>query len=361
MAIAGRHPAVEGRLWPNGEYSFGLVRKMRENPFDLMDARFEEQRGGHVFVEDELDMLEGMWILNRSVHLGLSNVANSHRGEGQLEVPGRKARGSKGLTRYGAKMLRNGCCLIERSSPKHTVSFGTLTVPEFDHQTLLHFMEELPQILRVFFQRLSRALVRENLPGEVCYVIELHPKREDSAGIPWPHVHCVFQGKRRQFDKQWAITPKEFGKIWKEVVCHRLPETGKTWRKSHWNLTCVMKSVEGYMAKYLSKGASRAQAKHDETASEFRISSWWGAVGGIKKRIARGRTILRTDDCLGLIDTWHDESTRHEILYYNDIYMSVEGRRLWLGGAGKLRPEARAGWEDHIRSRNALDNIGAWT
>lgn len=351
---------LQGFLWPNGEFSFGRVKTVERPVAGLPVADLNLWPNGDASVEHCLDRLEGRIDCSPTSGLGLSNVPNSHRPEDDEGNQDAKRRGSKGLTRHGAKMVRSGAYLIERQAPTHTVSFATLTLPDLDERARVGVMGQWHQILRVFFQRLGRHLVRAGLPGEVVYVVEMHPKRGTQTGELYPHIHCLFQGKRFQFQGAWAISPAQLGSIWKEVVCHLVPESGGCWKKSHWNIQCVLKSCEGYLGKYLSKGLSRSAMKDEDFATQWPIRSWYGCTGGLKHRIAKAKQLLSTGTCLAIQDEW--AAKNRDILYYSDINIKLDnGAKLWLGAAGRMKGEL----EDEVRlieaaNREAMEIASLW-
>lgn len=329
---------LQGFLWPNGEFSFGRVKTTSKPVGGLPVEDLDLWPNGDASVEHCLDRLEGRIECEPTSGLGLSNVANSHSSPGEgLEHAG-KPRGSKGLTRHGAKMVRSGCYLIEQRCPKFCASFATLTLPPLDQKTRTETMESWHQILRIFFQRLNRHLVRAGLPGEIVYVIELHPKRGEKTGEPWPHIHCVFQGKQERYGSAWAISPEQLGKYWKEACCTHVPHSAAYWRKSHWNVQAVTKSCEQYLGKYLSKGLSKVIMREGELAEIWPIRNWYGCVGGLKKRILRAKVLLGTETCLALQDEAAQKNK--DILYYSDINIKLDnGAKLWLGAAGRMKGE----------------------
>lgn len=344
-----------GTVWPNGEFGFSRVKETSKHPVQPpMEGDGYGMPWGHT-IEETLDRIECRVDAPGS-GLGLSNVANSHIAGDGGEVENGKHRGSKGLTRYGAKMVRNACHLIDESAPPLTLAFATFTLPSMDKTNRREVLKQWPEILRGFFQKLQRKLKSKGLPGEIAYVVELHPKRGSVTGEMWPHIHCVYQGKRSRFEKHWAFSPKQLGEEWRSSVTIRVPDSTNYWRKSHWNVQAVVKSCSSYMAKYLSKGCSKQIMADDALAQLFPIRSWWGAVGGIKERIKKRCRKLSTEDCLALIDD--AKSTQRCALYhyYKDVEIDIDGRKFWIGACGKFTEDNHRIWEEYFSYKRALDS-----
>lgn len=220
--------------------------------------------------------------------LGLSNVANSH-------IRSRKARGSGGLTKYGAKMVRSGCAGLEQAVRKEYLSFLTLTLPTSDSGLIALMTSELGHIVNRFTQELTRELVRKGLSGEYVYVIE-----EQKRGAP--HVHMIFQGrhdrnsmrKNRHTSKSrgwgWAISTAKVDELWKGTLVNAgYPITSV---EAACNIQRVRKSVVAYMSKYMTKG-TKPTGSNDTAASTSRESerihpaSWWGMAASIRQAIKK--------------------------------------------------------------------------
>lgn len=346
-----------GYLWPNGEFSFGKAKVTRTRVEEGWDVGTPLWPNGELELEGVLDRLEGDYVgFCPTSGMGLSNLPNSHSLLKKDRAVVEKFRGSKGLSRYGAKQIRNGCHLIEADSPKLSVSFATVTLPKLPDSLHDAVIEQWSQILRVFFQRVNRTLVRAGLPGEVVYVVEPHPRRSEAEKRLVPHVHFCFQGCLDPYSPKWAIAPRQLGKIWAESVSCRVPESLLFFRDAHWNITRVVSSVGAYMAKYLSKGAKKGGMDTTGLTERGRLTSWFGLIGGIRARVSRAKRRLNTSECLALIDSAKDTSIRDSVFYYyRDVEIEISGAKLWIGGCGKLRESECREWQKYLDAARQLD------
>lgn len=352
---------LSGYLWPNGEFSFGKSKTTRSRVEEGWDVDTPLFPTGAFELESVLDQLNGNYVGYDPVSgVGLVNVPNSHSKTTRAVVELRSVRGSKGLSAYGGKQIRNGCYLIDRSSPNLTVSFGTVTVPNLSTELHRELIREWPSILRIFFQRLNRHLVREGMSGEICYAVEPHPQRSKKEGRMVPHVHMCFQGCKDPYKPKWAISPEQLGRYWKEAIVRRLPESNCYFRKSHWNLQAVNGSVAAYLAKYLAKGREERGDKPGYDNGYGRLSSWFGLIGGLRQRVNQAKRRMNTSDCLAMIDTAkEDKHVGEQFYFYRDIEIEISGVKIWIGGCGKLTPNYSKSWHEYLEASRAIDRV-AW-
>lgn len=332
-----------GRLWPNGEFGIGRVKETKENWF-LTEVGVEPEPEifphGEPSIVETIDAVE----LRDTSGMDLINVSNSHSRK--------KDRGALGLTRYGARVIRNCSMMIGRDAPYDTVTFGTLTVPELSATGWVKLQEEWPEIVRVYFQWLSRKLKSWKLPGEIVYVVEMQPRREAETGIEWPHIHFICQG--RHSEQNWVISPKEFGDKWRDIIAAKVPGSRRRFGKSHWNIKKVFKDPGPYLSKYLSKGTKASGQRDPSSRGYFKVASWWGVYGGIRRRLKSEMLILNTDECLGLIDACLDPSQQGQVEWIKDVNITVGSDQvvIWLGAVGKIGPYLhRSVYEDHELAR----------
>lgn len=324
------------RVWPNGELGIGRVKETAENYYAVEDGL---ENPPELFPSGQFSVLEEVNRLIASEsnpELDLTNNSKTHSD--------RQKRGTRGLTRYGARMVRNSVYLIEELAPPDSLSFVTLTIPELPPPLLAELRGEWGEIVRIFMQRLSRRAIAAGLPGEITYVTEIHPKRLERTGEAYPHLHMVLQG--RLSSSGWAFTPSEFGDAWKRAVSLRVPEISHLFKVNHWNVQRILKSAGAYMSKYLSKAAKASQGDSGRAQEDLGIRSWWGAIGGLKQRVAKRTQILNTAETLELIDEAKSESSRQMFEYYKDIFISLDSKTkpLWIGATGKLTPAGLELW-----------------
>ena len=226
-----------GTLWPNGEFSIGYAAC-----------------GG---MERELTPSE--YAKEWDAPLGLSLPSNSH----SYEDTGKPRRGTKGLTSYGKKMLRNCAWRMQRLYGKRRLSFVTLTLPDLTYEEFWRLSTSWAEVCRVFYQKITRELSRLGLPKIYCGCTELQPARTERDEVPALHLHFIVVG-RGPGKRAWALSPDDFRYRWKQVIEHYLGRIVDC--RAVENVQMVKKDVSAYLSKYLSKGISlAAPPRSDET------------------------------------------------------------------------------------------------
>lgn len=243
-----------GKVWPNGEFSYGYA-----------------PAGGRQPVERLVPESGEAWA-----SLGSSVPTNSHR----FESEPRKPRGTGGLTSYGKKMIRCGAEFLQRRHGKGRIAFATLTLPSCTPEESWNVSTNWSQIVRVFFQRLGRFLGSRNLPTQYVACSEVQPKRGAREKHPALHLHFLVVTKRRG-EKGWAITPSELRGHWKAVVSPYL-SSKKDWSACE-QLVAMKKDAGKYMSKYLSKGAKGLSEMPDPPDWANLPTSWYSLSMGIRR------------------------------------------------------------------------------
>lgn len=221
-------------------------------------------------------------------YLGLSLLPNSHKVLlGLAEpTPERGQRGLNGISSLGTKTVKNGCFLLERKHGRQVLSFLTCTIPGDACQSL-EAGREWAEIVRQFLQSLRRLLKAAGLPGSIVGVTEIQMKRyRERGGMPL-HLHLVFQGRKP--GGPWSISISQFDALWRRAVTNRVESLAATSFASACNVQRVKQSAEGYLGKYLSKGASALAAvlKDDPAIAEFLPRSWWFCSQSLKRAIVK--------------------------------------------------------------------------
>lgn len=267
-----------GRVWLNGEFG---VSRVRETPFilggenDYHDPKKREVMKSLIADFGIQAMLE--WVMNGGVGgtpLGSSKVVKSHRT--------RKARGTKGLSRWGGRILRNSIHLLEREAGKDSLSFLTLTVPDCSLSDYRGLAASWDEVTRQLIQHLRRRLQSQQLSGEVVGVSEIQEKRYQRTGVPALHLHLLFQGRAGR-KTAWVITPKWVRKAWMRIIKPYLP-SATAWNSLE-NLQRIQKSAGAYMAKYMSKGVHTIERMIDEGLADCVPKAWWNCSFSLRRRV----------------------------------------------------------------------------
>lgn len=280
------------RVWPNGEFGLGRypigerpsIRMGTRSPRPMLYSWTKSElhsyvgemiRNGHEGSE-VLSYLsfEQRCSLGGVCPLGSSDPSNSHK---------RPPRGSRGITSYGKKMLRNGCYLLEKVRGVRAVGMITCTIPVLPGDGQKHVCERWADILRVFMQWLHRRLKPHCPRPWVLGCTEVQALRmQREGGLPL-HCHLVFVARTR---KGYIVSKEEFRDAWKRAVLAHCPELADYSFDASTRVEQCRKSVASYLSKYMSKGNADNVIRNVEEGYKV-PSSWWHGTGGFKQYIKK--------------------------------------------------------------------------
>lgn len=275
------HENLSGRLRPSGRFSFCQVfRKQKKRLEDgkvnnqgaiaLLMLRYEAFHGSEASIW-RTAYLCGLQAANRfpPKPLGSSIAVNSES---------RAKRGSKGITSRQRDILCWGANSIESIYGKSSLSFLTLTLPELSQRDFDSVRQNWHEIVHYVVKLIRERLRARGVESTVCGCTELQLERALDSGRFYPHIHLVFRGRINR-GHAWAIKPSTFRTFWVRSVRRFICDGVSTWKASE-NVQRVTKSTGGYLAKYISKCAS----KHDGGA----LNQWYPSDWIILSRSLRG-------------------------------------------------------------------------
>lgn len=325
------------RVWPNGEFSISVKRKLRVRPakkkiVDAVTDGFYNAwiQSGHLEQCEQhflnarhcLDTLVPGYldaIVGEVATLGLSDVAKN---------PKRQNRGTSGLTPYARKMLRNCAWLLNRRCAKYSMAMLTLTLPPMLPDDERRAVNNWSEIMRQFNKWLARRLEAAGACPWIVGCCEVQEERQaEYGGLPL-HAHLLFNSR---VNRSWVFTPEELQSKWKVIVLR----VGQIETAYNWDAACrvetVTRNAESYLAKYISKGVSNPGQMMEEEGFDV-PRSWWYAFGGIKEHIKKAVRYLNEDDASFLLWIWRN--CDYAMRYRYDV--AVEGHRgsipmAWVG------------------------------
>jgi hypothetical protein len=249
---------LSGKLRPSGRFS--LVQIFRKKTKRVMSHEKEVQAPSALRSVPELDdtytkLVSGDFSPLRKVppsspadseDIGLSDGAIS---------PIRAARGAKGINPRQRDILCWGAATLERVYSRANLSFLTLTLPELSADDLDALKCNWGDIVNRVQLRIKEKLHGMGIKTAIVGCVEIQLERFENTGIVYPHLHLVFRG-RRDSGSAWAIKAHQFRQIWRRCCCKFLGATEYDWTASE-NVQQVKRSVAGYLAKYVSKCATK--------------------------------------------------------------------------------------------------------
>jgi len=301
------------RIYPNGEFSIWEQKKTVE---------IEEP-------ETQPD------------YLGLSLLSNSHRillGMAEPSKP-KAPRGQKGITRLGARTVRNAAFLLQQKYGLDRLGFYTFTLPRVEESAEYSAGREWAEIVRIFLQSVTRLLKAAGLPPSYVGCTEIQEGRYAKYGGLPLHLHIVCVGRQR--GKAWAIHSDQWRALWRRAVVARCSEYEQAMFRASVDTVVVKKSVEGYLGKYMSKGVAMLGPllKKDPGLADFLPRSWWCCSLNLKRAIGR-RIAGGVTSALKLIRDVRSGDTRVE--YATEVKVAMaDGNQIPVGIIGRLSPEGR--------------------
>lgn len=302
-----RSYCASGKLYPNGEFSFGYVKKPKPTILDQKINRYESEHAlrfraywdsHHGIVRQYYR--EGDGGLERAYSvLGLSKALNSHRrisGES-----GRRRSVGFGISGLGRKNIRNGGWMI--NSMKLSAGFYTLTLPRLHQEDYEAIFDDWANITRTFMQWVHRRLDDAGVPRYSFWVTEYQVNRSNDVGCPIPHLHmccpCYYPASRK-----FIFCADELRVAWSRAI---LPRCRKFARDVSFaaSVDCQVckKDPSRYMSKYMTKGshaetAFSPQVREIESRRGFRF---WGMSYNLRRDI-RKHTVTIGDSLATIIE-----------------------------------------------------------
>jgi hypothetical protein len=269
----------------------------------------------------------------------------------------RAPKGRKGITRNGQKFVRNGCHVLQRQYGRNRLGFATLTLDSADSNWQLLCCMHWAEIVRKFKQELQRALERVGAPIHNVGVTEIQTKRSDSVGYIVPHLHLVYvahNGKGKlckgfqagtKSSPEWYLSHSDVKAIFDRVCANEISkQTGipanEITVNNRVNLQAVRKSAEGYLGKYMSKGAKDVEKYLDQDPNRDDIPSHWWHCSKELRDIVKGLTREVPREIIeGIIGNYEYMIEEKIIRYCREIKKEIGGVERTIGYAFKLHDD----------------------
>lgn len=181
-----------------------------------------------------------------------------------------KRHGLSGMPKAARQKVSAALALLEEKRP--LLSFWTVTLPT---EALLQIGRRDTWQLFVarLLLQLKRRLLKRLGVAVVVGVVELQPERGKSLGVPCPHLHVVFMG-RRNGGSGWAIEPEELDAMIQSAAI-AAGVTGDICWDTAGNVQRVKKSVRAYLSKYMTKGSQDFEHWLGSEWESLIPRQWW--------------------------------------------------------------------------------------
>lgn len=318
-----------GKFWPNGEFGLGFQKRVN------MSQRIREERS---YFDNPENPEVRAWACRMALAqrwcnetgeaiapLGLSPHVKSHT---------KAKRGSRGISSFGRKMVRNGAYLLQRKYGKQNLSFLTLTLPSVTVEESERIGKFWSEIVRKFLQSLRRLLQRRSMPEAIVACTEIQESRLESSGVLGLHLHLIFVGRLAK--SAWAISYKDARRLWKrelERVIGRELDCS-----SVENLERVKHDAEQYLGKYMSKGVGVVQRLIEMGFANSLPSSWWSMSQELKCAVKGGVEHLTGERATLFVRLV--ETSAEVFVYAKPVEVVLtDGQKLKVGYHGKVLRE----------------------
>lgn len=257
--------------------------------------------------------------------LGLSVATISHR-------PPRKQRGLSGITPYGKRLVRSGLAILEEKHGRESLTLGTCTLPALTSDEFETICSNWSEVVRQFFQEVSRELERRSLPAEYVQVTEIQERRFNQSGDVGLHLHWVIPGRRNRY-ADWAFKPDEVRSIWQRILKNMIGRDADC--SASTRIEKPRSSLAQELGKYLSKGVTAIQAVVKAGKAHCLPSAWWGASRALKSEVKTA--IVEVNGAVALWIDRHLKEMRDEgRLWYVDIWVETDGKEFRAGAVGRF-------------------------
>lgn len=334
-----------GKVWSNGQ--FGLS-KCKEISIGSLKVRLDGEASRHwresVQVYGVLPTLDfirepGDEFLNTDGCL--YSVPHEQASQRRLDPIGlslrskRHKRGMLGITTHGQKVVRCAAKLLQEQFGRSRLSFLTLTVPGMTSHNLSLITDDWTRIVKVFVQKLKRSLVGAGLSEEIVGVTEIQERRFDQRGELALHLHLLFQGAKRPW--AWEFTPRDYREMWFSVLEGVVPRSEWTSEKGAEEVRAVKHSAEGYLGKYMSKGAKNLFVVRERFPDVSLPSAWWTCTYVLRRKVLRSICYVSHDSAkylLELIETCPDVFD-----FLKVVRVRMGERDVGVGFCGRISPD----------------------
>lgn len=293
-SVLGLRNNVAVKVYPNGE---AVVWRNKVSKIKPAPKRPIGKESDWLWACWQVYLTDGEALKAASLFLGLSLVRNFDKlSKGSIEQfpPVPKAvvrRGLSGITRQGARRVRNAAYLLEKEAGSASLTFATVTIPNLPMQQMAMLHQNWPKFTELYRLAVRRVLQKQGLSGEIVTVSEIQEKRYKKSGVPVLHLHSVFRGRLPYGG--WALGTEVHDSIVRNAVIAVCGKVTVSF-KSAANLQKVQSSASGYLGKYLSKGAAAVKRLREEGYSGWLPRQWWNCSRSLSSRV--DRETIRADD-----------------------------------------------------------------
>jgi hypothetical protein len=301
-----------GCIYPDLSFSCGRVPRAKKSAQDRRyDRQHEEQYDAYLEKRSIYGQTETSWVRF------FSGMDKSYRfiDAPKSSQPKKLKYGKKGITSYGKRCVRSIACLLQNQFSKKLLGFGTCTIPEYPEGIVRFINGRWSEIVRRFFQEISRKFKRKGCDFLFVSTTEIQERRFRTHGVPYLHLHFVYKCREKK-NANFIVHADELRRTWGRVVSSiaRKSEIAFDYESVNFNASIdtqlVKKDAAGYLGKYISKGSVAVKSLMEQGFEEF-PGQWWSACVQMKKVLKKSiirvpshvcKTIFYSIDCMYAFD-----------------------------------------------------------
>lgn len=341
--LAGSERVISGSVRPNGQGSFGFVRRKGEQN---RERTRQCDRRVKILAVNYLDWDEypGEHNTVRVVRCPVRSVPAPPL---TLSEPliGRKGkkRIAKALTTQGKRKMESAVHLLTHKYGTKNIGFYTLTCPFTKTEDIDAFNASFPTIVKRYLEKVKRHY--DSLGRRFSYVgvHEIQPERYAETGQKCLHFHYLAPCKMG-FTGEFICSTEQIRDWYREAINNALP--GRDCPNPRIGGEVCRKSASGYLAKYYSKGLAE-DADQLEITSPIELSSWYVVSRSLLRAV--GRAIFRVDGHLADDVVRHYEGTcdNPDITFSRAIRITRDGCERLVGYVFAMSGKFMSNWLRH--------------
>lgn len=240
-------------------------------------------------------------------------------------------------------MVKSAGALIKRRYPHHRVTFCTVTLPPLQQSQRSGLVQCWPELVRQLLQRISRRLESKALPRLALSVSEIQPKRLQSSGQAYLHLHLVWLNHPNP-RRGWAVSANDIRSFVSKFLVSRLGPDANGYVNV--NVKAVEASITAYLSKYMSKGGECLQEALEDWGEDVCPPTWWNMTKAlrdwVKSEIVEGEAVGELlEDLVSDVMALDGRSVFH---WLRPIEIELDGAIFRVGWRGWIKQE----WLDFV-------------
>ena len=275
------------RTWPSLDVTVGTMPPPPPKESDPYPWRFHRDAYWNGCRHEYFTEIEDLRPPHeRSPHMGLSDVLNSH----SRPEPNRKPN-NKGLTTYAKRAVKSGVALLFRDQGRKNLTFFTGTLAPRSCAEEVEANQQFYEVVRQFNQMVTRRLRSHGIEPLYVGVVEIQEKRFKDKGQLALHYHMLYPGKAA--DGSWVVGKGEAQQLWAKAVSNA---TGRQEGFQGWTrVEKPKRSLKQELGKYMSKGNQIVREVKEAGRADELPKQWWSMARALVNQV-KAEVVELTDD-----------------------------------------------------------------